>query len=580
MNEKEVFLRLLKSNVKKYLNKLIFALILSIIVAASTSATAWLLDPAVKKIFLDQDMSMLYIIPIGIITAFSAKGISLYFARAITIRVGIDVKSDLQEEMAKTILKSDTQKIEDKHSGKFISNFIYDAGMIVDLVSRALLNLMKESFTLIGLLCLMFYQNWRLALFALLLMPVAGYVSRTLGKRMGKVSKETQEITANLSTYLSEILKSSKLIKIYQQEKFEIQRSRNLILLLAEKLKKMGIIQIRATPIMEIFTGFIIGGFIYYSGYLVINGQLEINSFFSFLAAMMLAYQPVKALAQIHIGINQGLAAAKRVYEVIDTEIKIKDKENSTKLSIKKAKIEFNNVSFSYPNSKRSAVKNINMNIDGGSIVALVGHSGAGKSTVFNLLPRFYDMSQGNVYIDDQSINDVSLDSLRKNISLVSQDIVLFDDTVYSNIAYANVLASKEQIIAVTKLAAAKNFIEELPQKYDTVIGENGVKLSGGQKQRLSIARALLKDSPIILLDEATSSLDAESESQVQNAIMNLTKNKTTLVIAHRLSTIMRADKIFVFNNGEIVDFGKHEELLNKSVVYRNLYDKQIESTK
>ena len=578
MTNSEIFKRLIKTKVNKYFKRLAFALILSIIVALSTAATAWLLDPAIKKIFLDKDLTMLYLIPIAIVIAFSAKGISLFLARATTIKVGLDISRDLQQEMAETILKSDVHTIEDKHSAKFISNFIFDTQLMRELVSTALLNMMKDTLTLTFLICLMFYQNWRLAIFAILMIPCAAIISRSLGKRMGKAAREAQEHSGNLARFLSEILKASKVIKIYQKENFEYGRAKKFIYGLIEKLKKMTIIQIRATPIMEILTGFIIAGFIYYSGYLVMEGKIGINNFFSFLAAMMLAYQPIRSLASINIVVNQGFAAAKRIFEIIDTKISIREDENSENLTIKNASISFKNVNFSYPSSDQHAVKNLNLVIKGGSTAALVGHSGAGKSTIFNLLPRFYDPQIGSILIDDQNIGKISLQSLRKNISLVSQDITLFDDTVISNIAYANLHASKEEVMEAAKLAAAEDFINNLPNKLETVIGENGVRLSGGQKQRLSIARALLKNSPIILLDEATSSLDAESENQVQQAISNLTKNKTTIIIAHRLSTIMNADTIFVLNNGEIVASGKHKELLNTSKIYKNLYDKQLEA--
>ena len=578
MTNSEIFKRLIKTKVNKYFKRLVFALILSIIVSLSTAATAWLLDPAIKKIFLDKDLTMLYLIPIAIVVAFSAKGISLFLARATTIKVGLDISRDLQQEMAETILKSDVHTIEDKHSAKFISNFIFDTQLMRELVSTALLNMMKDTLTLTFLICLMFYQNWRLAIFAILMIPCAAIISRSLGKRMGKAAREAQEHSGNLARFLSEILKASKVIKIYQKENYEHGRAKKFIYGLIEKIKKMTIIQIRATPIMEILTGFIIAGFIYYSGYLVMENKIGINNFFSFLAAMMLAYQPIRSLASINIVVNQGFTAAKRIFEIIDTKIHIKEEENSKNLTIKDASISFKNVNFSYPSSDQHAVKNIDLKIKGGSTAALVGHSGAGKSTIFNLLPRFYDPQIGRILIDDQNIGEVSLQSLRKNISLVSQDITLFDDTVISNIAYANLNASQAEIMEAAKLAAAEDFINNLPNKLDTIIGENGVKLSGGQKQRLSIARALLKNAPIILLDEATSSLDAESENQVQQAIANLTKNKTTVIIAHRLSTIMKADTIFVLSNGEIVASGKHKELLNTSKIYKNLYDKQLEA--
>tara|TARA_B100000745_G_scaffold229842_1_gene154164 strand:+ start:2319 stop:4058 length:1740 start_codon:yes stop_codon:yes gene_type:complete len=578
MTNSEIFKRLIKTKVNKYFKRLVFALILSVIVALSTAATAWLLDPAIKKIFLDKDLSMLYLIPIAIVVAFSTKGISLFLARATTIKVGLDISRDLQQEMAETILKSDVHTIEDKHSAKFISNFIFDTQLMRELVSTALLNMMKDTLTLTFLICLMFYQNWRLAIFAILMIPCAAIISRSLGKRMGKAAREAQEHSGNLARFLSEILKASKVIKIYQKESFEYGRAKKVIHGLIEKLKKMTIIQIRATPIMEILTGFIIAGFIYYSGYLVMEGKIGINNFFSFLAAMMLAYQPIRSLASINIVVNQGFSAAKRIFEIIDTKISIREDENSKNLTIKDASISFKNINFSYPSSDQHAVKNLNLVIKGGSTAALVGHSGAGKSTIFNLLPRFYDPQIGTILIDDQNIGKVSLQSLRKNISLVSQDITLFDDTVMANIAYANLNASKEEVMEAAKLAAAEDFVNNLPNKLETVIGENGVRLSGGQKQRLSIARALLKNSPIILLDEATSSLDAESENQVQRAISNLTKNKTTIIIAHRLSTIVKADTIFVLSNGEIAASGKHKELLNTSKIYKNLYDKQLEA--
>ena len=578
MTNSEIFKRLIKTKVNKYFKRLVFALILSVIVALSTAATAWLLDPAIKKIFLDKDLSMLYLIPIAIVVAFSTKGISLFLARATTIKVGLDISRDLQQEMAETILKSDVHTIEDKHSAKFISNFIFDTQLMRELVSTALLNMMKDTLTLTFLICLMFYQNWRLAIFAILMIPCAAIISKSLGKRMGKAAREAQEHSGNLARFLSEILKASKVIKIYQKENFEYGRAKKFIHGLIEKLKKMTIIQIRATPIMEILTGFIIAGFIYYSGYLVMEGKIGINNFFSFLAAMMLAYQPIRSLASINIVVNQGFSAAKRIFEIIDTKISIREDENSKNLTIKDASISFKNINFSYPSSDQHAVKNLNLVIKGGSTAALVGHSGAGKSTIFNLLPRFYDPQIGTILIDDQNIGKVSLQSLRKNISLVSQDITLFDDTVMANIAYANLNASKEEVMEAAKLAAAEDFVNNLPNKLETVIGENGVRLSGGQKQRLSIARALLKNSPIILLDEATSSLDAESENQVQRAISNLTKNKTTIIIAHRLSTIVKADTIFVLSNGEIAASGKHKELLNTSKIYKNLYDKQLEA--
>ena len=573
---KKVLLRLFNSYIKKHLFKLIMALLLSLSVASSTGAIAWLLDPAVKKIFIDQNKTMLILIPIAIALAFTIKGGSLYTARTILIAISNDVVRVMQTQLAKCILKSDISTIESKHSGKYIAHFFYDVGQVSALVGSGVLNLMKDSLTLIVLVGLMFYQNWKLAIFALIMMPLAAIVAKSLGKRINKAVTKSSLIEGGLTSYLSEMIKGTRMIKIYQQENFEFDRSAKKIDERTNIQIKIGNILIRATPIMEMLTGIIIAVFIYYSGLMIASGQMQINNFFSFLTAMMLAYQPIRSLATIHMLFNQGAVGADRVFNVIDTEPSIKEISSASNLNIKNCSIKFEEVSFSYSNTKERAIKNINFSVEGGTTVALVGHSGAGKSTIVNLLPRFYDPQKGSVYIDGQNINSVTLSSLRKNISMVSQDIILFDDTVHANVAYANRNASEKQIKEACDFAAASEFIEKLPQKFDTIIGENGIRLSGGEKQRISIARAFLKNSSIILLDEATSSLDAESEEKVQNAVMNLTKNKTTLVIAHRLSTIIRADKIVLINRGEISDFGTHGELLKSSMIYKNLYSKQL----
>ena len=573
---KKILLRLYNFYVKEHFGKIILALILSFGVAGGTAAIAWLLDPAVKKIFIDQDKTMLLLIPAAIVIAFTVKGSSLYFSRIALIRVSQQIVRKLNIEMTSGILKSDISTIDSKHSGKYISHYLYDVGLVANMVGTGVLNLMKDSLTLIVLIGVMYYQNWKLACFALIMMPLAAIVAKSMGKRLGKVTTESAEISGDLSTYLSEMLKGLRMIKIYQQEKFESNKSNKILKLYMDKQIKIASVIIRATPIMEILTGIMIAGFIYCTGLMVATGEIEINSFFSFLTAMMLAYQPIRSLATINMLFYQGGAAAERVFGVIDTKVHIKEIDNLPNLKIKTASIEFRNVSFSYPATKEDAIKNVNILVEGGSTAALVGHSGAGKSTIINLLPRFYDPTRGEIYIDGQNIHNIKLSALRKNISLVSQDIILFDDTVRANVAYANLNASEEQIKKACEFAAAADFIENLSQSYDTIIGENGIRLSGGQKQRISIARAILKDSPIILLDEATSSLDAESEEKVQNAIINLTENKTTLVIAHRLSTIIRADKIVVLKEGKIVETGKHKDLLKNSIIYKNLYSKQL----
>ena len=519
---------------------------------------------------------MKLLIPIAIALSFTIKGASLYGARTILINISNNVVKTLQTQLASCVLKSDINTLESKHSGKYIAHFFYDVSQVSQLVGHGILNLMKDFLTLIVLIGLMFYQNWNLALFALIMMPLAAFVAKSLGKRINKAVAESTKIEGGLTSYLSEVIKGTRMIKIYQQENFEFDRSTKKIDERTNIQIKIQKILIRATPIMEMLTGIMIAGFIYYSGFMIASGKMEINNFFSFLTAMMLAYQPIRSLATINMLFNQGAVGANRIFNILDAEPSIKEIATAPNLNIKKGNLKFEKVSFSYPNTQDQAIKDINMSVDGGTTAALVGHSGAGKSTIINLLPRFYDPKDGIVYIDEQNISSVTLSSLRKNISMVSQDIILFDDTVRANIAYANMHASEEQINKACDFAAATEFIEKLPQKFETVIGENGIRLSGGQKQRISIARAVLKNSPIILLDEATSSLDAESEEKVQNAVMNLTKNKTTLVIAHRLSTIIRADKIIVMNQGKIIDIGTHSELLKNSMIYKNLYSKQL----
>ena len=579
MKIKEVIViikRLYREYTKKYLRRIFVALVLSVIVAGSTSAIAWLLDPAVKKIFIDQDRTYALFIPILVILAFAGKGISLYFARLIVIVVGNRIKQALQDKMANNILLSDSQTVESKHTGKYISTFLYDVTMVQELVSTGILNIMKDSLTLIALVTVMFYQNWKLAIFSLIMMPLAAIVAKSLGKRMGKAATASVVSSGNFTTLISEILRGSKIIKIYQREDYEKNRSSEAIKHLTDTQIKIGKIQIRAAPIMETLTGFMIAGFIYYSGILISRGEIGINNFFSFLAAMMLAYQPVRSLATINMLFYQGAAAAERIFKIVDKQIEIKNENSFPELKVENSNIKFKNVSFQYATGKERAIQNIDLDIEGEKITALVGHSGAGKSTILNLIPRFYDPQEGKIYIDGQEINKISLNSLRKKISLVSQDVILFDDSIENNIKYAKLNAKDSEIKEACKLAAADDFIEKLPEKYKTIIGENGIRLSGGQKQRLSIARAILKNSPIILLDEATSSLDAESEEKVQNAIFNLTKNRTTLVIAHRLSTINKANKIIVMREGKILQSGTHNQLLKTSKEYENLYRKQI----
>ena len=576
MENKIILKRLYNDYTKKFLPKILLSVFFSLIVAGSTAAIAWLLDPAIKKIFIDKDEKLILIIPVAIILAFSLKGVSLYFAKTILIRTAQEITKIIQMQVMRSLITADTDVIDKKHTGKFISHLTFDVSLISRLVSNVILNLTKDSFTLIGLLIVMFYQNWKLAFFAIIMIPLATIAARSLGKRIGKVTVEAADRTGELSTYLIEIFKNHKMIKIFQKENYEFGRTERFINNLKDKVIKIETVLVRASPIMETLTGLMIALLIFYSGKLIMSGELGLNNFFSFLAAMMLAYQPVRSLATLNMSLNQGLAAARRILPLIDNENKIKELENAKELKISKGEIRFEKVNFKYNKDEGEVLNDIDIFIEGGEMTSLVGHSGAGKSSLLNLIPRFYDRDDGDIKIDNQSIYKTKIRSLRSNISLVAQDITLFDDTIRNNILYANPDASNEELNEAAKFSYSKEFIEKLPNKFETLIGENGIRLSGGEKQRISIARAMLKKSSIILLDEATSSLDSDTETKIQEAIKLLTNNKTTLVIAHRLSTIKNSKKIYVIDDGRIVADGNHEHLLKNSVIYKNFYEKQL----
>ena len=572
----QIIKRLYVDYSKNYIWKIILSGIFSLVVAGATSGIAYLLDPAIKKIFVEKDQTLILIIPGLIILAFFAKGVSLYLARHLMISVGNDIKKDMQDDMLSSLIYADTIVIDDKHSGKYLNHVLNDTSHIVNLVSTTILNAFKDSLTLVGLLFVMFYQNWKLSLIAIMMIPLATLAAKSLGKRIGKVTTEAQEKSGEVTQYLMELFKNHKLIKIFQKEDYEKKRSSKFLYIVKEKGKKIAIVFTRATVIMEPLTGIMIALLIFITGKLIISGEIDINNFFSFLAAMMLSYQPVRSLATLNVGINQGLSAARRILPIIDMKNKIIDDDKSLNLNIKNCDIDFIDCNFKYNEKQDFILKNINLKISGGKMTALVGHSGAGKSSLLNLIPRFYDSVSGDIKIDGQSIYNTKIKDLRKNISIVTQDTTLFDDTIKNNILYANSNATDDELKEVAEKSFAYNFIKDLPDKFETVIGENGLRLSGGEKQRLSIARAMLKKAPIILLDEATSSLDAETESKIQEAMSLLTKDKTTIVIAHRLSTILNSHKIFVIDKGEVSAQGSHEELMKNSKIYKNFYEKQV----
>lgn len=574
LSNQEVAIRIFKTQIKKYFKEILIIFLFVIITSLTTAFIAWLLDPAIKKIFIEKNTSMLILIPLAIIVTFLIKALSIFIVRMTTIKIAFNVLRNIQVLMTGKILISDLSYLIEKHSGKFISNFANDTRILLSTIMAFSLSLVKESFTLIALLGVMFYQDWQLSLVAITMIPFAAYASKRIGKKMQKAASENLDAFGNFTKFLSEILRGTSVIQIYQREKDELKKFSEIINLRLKKEKKVEQTRHRAGPIMETINAIAIALVILFAGYRSIQGAMEIGQFVSFLTALMMAYQPIKALAGINLTIQEGLTAAKRIYKIIDQSNEIVHDSKLPLLSIDEGKIEFKDINFSYPDGT-VALKKLNFEVKGKSSAALVGLSGSGKSTILNLIPRFYNLKDGSIKIDEQDINKVQLETLRKNISLVSQDIMLFDDTVKANIGYGDILASENQIKEAAKKAAADEFIKNLSNGYDTIIGESGVKLSGGQKQRLSIARAILKNSPIILLDEATSALDTESESQVQKAIENLIENKTTIIIAHRLSTVKNVNKIFVIENGTVIEQGSHNELINDSVVYKKLYNQQ-----
>lgn len=575
MNSYALVKRIFKTQVFRYLSQFLVIFAFIIISALSTAGVAWLLDPAIKKIFIEKNKVLLFIIPAAIIFAFMLKSLSTYIIRIKTIKISFNIIKNIQILMAEKILKSDTSYIISKHSGKFISNFTSDTGTLLGVINGIAISAIKEFITLIALMSLMFYQNWKLSLLAIIMIPIAAFFTKKLGKKMGKFVNKSLEASEIFTKSLSEILKATSIIKIFQKEDQELKNFKNVIENRIDIMSRVEKTRLGAGPVMETITGIAIAIVVFAGGYLSIQNKIEVGSFFSFLTALMLAYQPVRALAGVNIGINEGIAAAKRIYTLLDNVNEISDHNKSENLIIKNKDIVFENVTFSYPDGT-IALKNISTKIKGGSTVALVGKSGSGKSSFVNLIPRFYNITSGDIKIDGQSIKNLNIVSLRKEIALVSQEIILFDDTIKSNIAYGKINASDEEIITASNNAVADEFIKKLPNGYDSIIGENGVMLSGGQKQRLSIARAMLKNSSIILLDEATSALDTESETKVKYAIDNLIKNRTTIVIAHRLSTIKNANKIIVLNEGQLVAEGTHDELIQNSKDYQKLYNQEI----
>lgn len=567
--------RIVQDAVAPYFGKIVLALICMALMAAATGGYAYLMDPVINEVFVKKNPAMLVPVGVAVLAAFALKGFANYGQSVLMSYVGGRILADIQNKLYEHVIRLDIGFFHNTNTGKLITRFTSDITAMRAAVSVSLTGFGKDFLTAIVLIGVMFYQDWQLAIIAFTVFPAAILPIARLGKRMRKVSANTQQQIGEFATLLEQTFQGVRHVKAYGMEPYECSRMEKLVETVFDLSFKAQKVSARSSPIMETLGGAAITTIIIYGGSRVIDGASDPGSFFSFITALLLAYEPVKRLANININLQAGLAASQRVFTVLDIEPEIRDADDAKTLQVKGGAIQFKDVSFSY-NNETTALRNISLDIEAGQTIALVGPSGAGKSTILNLIPRFYDINAGAITIDGQDIRDVTLESLRSATALVSQEITLFDDTVRSNIAYGRFGASDAEIEDAARHAAAHDFILQLENGYDTIVGEHGVKLSGGQRQRIAIARAMLKNAPILLLDEATSALDTESERHIQGALTELMKGRTTLVIAHRLSTIVDADKICVIQNGHVTEQGRHEELLALGGAYANLYNLQF----
>lgn len=567
--------RLFNDYVRSYKFYIAMAVICMVFAAATTAANAWIMQPVLDDVFLDKNKDMLMILPIAVLIIAIVKGFSEFGQSVLMLLVGQRTIADIQKDMYASLMKADLSFFHNNPSGNLVARFISDVNRLRHSVTTALTGIAKDTLTLIFLVALMFYRDWELASIAFLIFPLAIYPITRIGRMMRKISAATQNKIGEFSTLLNQTFQGSRQVKAYGMEGYEGERARDYIDEITRLIFKSSRRSTILRPIMEALGGIAVAGVVLYGGIKVIDGETTPGTFFSFLTAFFLAYRPLKSLAGLNSVLQDGLASAERLFRILDIEPKIQDRDNSKTIENVKGTIEFKNVEFSYEN-KDYILKKISLLIPRGKKIALVGPSGAGKSTILNLIPRFFEVEKGQVEIDGIDIKEIKIGSLRSSMALVSQEINLFDDTIRSNIAYGRLDSSEEEIIAAAKKSASHDFITKLPNGYNTTVGEHGVKLSGGQRQRIAIARAMLKNAPILLLDEATSSLDTESERYVQEALLELMKNRTTLVIAHRLSTVINADTIYVIDSGKIAESGTHFELLKNKGVYSRLYTQQF----
>jgi subfamily B ATP-binding cassette protein MsbA len=575
--------RLLRRHVRPQSWRILLALACMAAAAAATAALAYQMEPVIDRVFAEGNRDALLTVAVTVLAIFVVKGIATYGEAAIMTYVGQRIVADLQAAMFAHLMRADLGFFHDHAPGQLISRFTHDTNLLRGVVSTTLTGIGKDSLTLVFLVGLMFYQDWLLAGIAFFAFPTAVLPIARIGRRMRKVSASSQTRTGELSGLLDEVFQGARQVKAYGMEAYETRRAAAAIERLFGLLTKAGRIRAIAHPVMETLGGVAIVAVILYGGHQVIGGAKTPGAFFSFITALLLAYEPMKRLANLNAHLQEGLAAADRVFALLDTQPQITDRPNAKPLRVGGGAITFEGVSFGYGDRRSEgegndglALSDLDLDIPAGWTVALVGPSGAGKSTVLNLIPRFFDVDTGRVLIDGQDVRDVTLASLRAAVALVSQESLLFDDTVRANILYGRPDASEEEMIAAAKAADAHGFISELPEGYDTPVGPRGVRLSGGQRQRVAIARAMLRDAPILLLDEATSALDTESERQVQLALGRLKRGRTTVVIAHRLSTVVSADRIYVMDRGTVVEWGTHAELIARDGAYARLYSLQF----
>jgi subfamily B ATP-binding cassette protein MsbA len=570
--------RLVRDHVRPHWPRIVLATIAMALAAGATAANAWLMEPVLDKVFVQRDSTMLYVVPLAVVAAALIKGVATFAQAMLLNHVGQRIIADIQTRLFAHLVHSDLQFFHDNPTGALISRVTNDVNLMRVAVTSSLTGIAKDSITVIFLVALMVYQDWLLSLIAAITFPLAIWPVVRVGKRMRKVSANTQVETGNLASVLDEAFRGARHVKAYGMEGHEINRASRVIEALFRLVLKATRTRNASPPITETMGSIAVALVILYGGSQVIAGNTTPGTFFSFITALLMVFQPVKSLANLNAALQEGLAAATRVFALMDSEPAIKDRADAKPLSITRGEIAFDNVRFAYEPGK-AALDGLSLTVPGGKTVALVGPSGAGKSSVLNLIPRFYDVDSGSVRVDGVDVREATLSSLRGAIGIVSQEVSLFHDTVRANIAYGRPGATEAEIEQAAALAGATDFIAALPQGYDTIVGERGMKVSGGQRQRIAIARALLKNAPILLLDEATSSLDTESERQVQAALSTLMKGRTTLVVAHRLSTIVDADLIYVVEEGRVVEQGRHAELIARGGVYARLYTAQAADT-